>query len=218
MENKTNTFAILSLIFAFLVFPLGFIFGIIALSQIKKTKERGKGLATAGILISLIPIILLILIGLSIVFMSRVSKFSVVDIESVAEKKSYTKTKEEWDFDKNKKILINELNRIKDSLGWTEAVEVTKLTEENNLIDIHYMQITADFQKNTIAITMFEVLKTTINFLEDYNAPNYDIQITTTTSNSGLVFFKKTSAIDIEKIKNYEMGLEEWTNEVIPIK
>ena len=51
MKKKgCNTFSILSIIFAFVFFPLGIIFGIIALIQIKKTGEKGTALAIAGII------------------------------------------------------------------------------------------------------------------------------------------------------------------------
>ena len=46
--QKTNTFAIVSLVSAFFVSLLGIIFGHIALNQIKKTGEGGRGLALAG--------------------------------------------------------------------------------------------------------------------------------------------------------------------------
>jgi hypothetical protein len=48
---KTNTMAILSLIFAFFFPLLGAIFGHVASSQIKRTGEEGKGLALAGIIV-----------------------------------------------------------------------------------------------------------------------------------------------------------------------
>mgnify|MGYP003992056749 CR=1 FL=1 len=51
-SKGTNTLSILSLIFSFLFWPLGLIFGIVSLGQIKKSKEEGKGLAVAGIIIS----------------------------------------------------------------------------------------------------------------------------------------------------------------------
>src|SRR4051812_18745247 len=49
-QAKTNVFAILSLVFSLIFFVpvlplLGFIFGFVALSQIKQTHEEGKGLA-----------------------------------------------------------------------------------------------------------------------------------------------------------------------------
>jgi len=49
-RKKFNLFAILSIIFSFVFSPLGLIFGIVALNQIKKTKEKGKGLATFSII------------------------------------------------------------------------------------------------------------------------------------------------------------------------
>lgn len=46
------------------IFPLGILFGIIALVQIKESGDKGKGLAIAGIVISaLVPIIYFMLIG-----------------------------------------------------------------------------------------------------------------------------------------------------------
>lgn len=51
---KTNTMAILSLVFAILFWPLGIVFGHIARHQIKRRGERGKGLSLAGLIISYI--------------------------------------------------------------------------------------------------------------------------------------------------------------------
>ena len=51
-EKGYNIFAILSLVFAFLISLLGLVFGIIALIQINKSGEKGRGLAIAGIIIS----------------------------------------------------------------------------------------------------------------------------------------------------------------------
>ena len=51
---STNGFAIASLICAFLCSPLGLIFGLVARSQIKRTGEGGHGLATAGIVVSVV--------------------------------------------------------------------------------------------------------------------------------------------------------------------
>jgi len=59
--SKYNTLAIIAFIFAILVSPVGFILGIIALSQIKKTNEKGKGLAIAAIVIGAIFFVFLIL-------------------------------------------------------------------------------------------------------------------------------------------------------------
>jgi hypothetical protein len=50
----TNTMAILSLVFAFLFWPLSIVFGHQAKKQIKMTDEAGSGLATAGLVISYI--------------------------------------------------------------------------------------------------------------------------------------------------------------------
>ncbi len=50
-SRPTNTLSIVSLVGAFLFAPLGVIFGHVALSQIKKSGEEGRGLAIAGLVI-----------------------------------------------------------------------------------------------------------------------------------------------------------------------
>ena len=61
-NNKpTNTMAILGLIFAFVMPILGLIFSIIAKGQIKKTGENGAGLATAGLIISIIWMVIILI-------------------------------------------------------------------------------------------------------------------------------------------------------------
>jgi short subunit fatty acids transporter len=50
----TNTMAILSLVFAFLFWPLGIVFGYIAKRQIARTGQSGEGLATAGLVVSVL--------------------------------------------------------------------------------------------------------------------------------------------------------------------
>lgn len=65
-SEKTNTLAIIALVVSILFFIglpiLGLILGIVALSQLKKKGEQGKGLAIASIIISVIGIILNIVI------------------------------------------------------------------------------------------------------------------------------------------------------------
>lgn len=67
---KTNTLSVVGLIFAFFVPLVGLICSIISLSQIKKRQEKGKGLAIAGIIISIIvgllQIITLVLIVITV--------------------------------------------------------------------------------------------------------------------------------------------------------
>jgi hypothetical protein len=49
--RQTNTMAIVALVGSLVLSPLGIIFGHIALSQIKRTGEDGRGLALAGLII-----------------------------------------------------------------------------------------------------------------------------------------------------------------------
>ena len=56
--QKTNTMAILGLVFAFVFSPLGVVFSAIGLKQIKERREGGRGLALAGLIISIISLII----------------------------------------------------------------------------------------------------------------------------------------------------------------
>lgn len=58
---RTNTLAIIALIAAFVVAPVGIILGFIAQGQIKQTGEAGAGLAKAGIILGFVFTILYIL-------------------------------------------------------------------------------------------------------------------------------------------------------------
>jgi len=77
--KKTNTLAIVALVLSillFVAFPLlGIILGVIALSQIKKSGENGKGLAIASIVISSIGLVVSILsLIFFFVFLSQFQK------------------------------------------------------------------------------------------------------------------------------------------------
>jgi hypothetical protein len=57
-KAKTNGLAIASLVCSFFCGILGIILGIVAIGQINKTNEGGKGLAIAGIAIGAVGIVL----------------------------------------------------------------------------------------------------------------------------------------------------------------
>lgn len=63
---KTNTLAIVGLVIAFIVPLIGMILSIVALNQIKKSKENGKGAAIAGIVVSIIVMIFQFVLVLAI--------------------------------------------------------------------------------------------------------------------------------------------------------
>lgn len=67
-EARINIYAVLSLIFAFVFFPLGLAFGIVALYKIKRTHEHGKGLAVAGVILSSLAFFSVIIIYSAILF------------------------------------------------------------------------------------------------------------------------------------------------------
>lgn len=57
-SDRYNVLAIVGFVLAFIVNIAGLIVSIIALSQIKRTGERGHGLALAGIIISAVSLVL----------------------------------------------------------------------------------------------------------------------------------------------------------------
>ena len=59
--NQTNTMAIVGLVLAFTFPAAGIVVSIIALSQIAKTGEDGRGLALAGLVISIVSVVMFIL-------------------------------------------------------------------------------------------------------------------------------------------------------------
>jgi len=63
---KTNSMAIASLILAFLIWPLGIVFGHIARHQIRRTGERGMGLTLASLIISYVwgAAVIILIVGL----------------------------------------------------------------------------------------------------------------------------------------------------------
>jgi hypothetical protein len=70
MGKEYNLLAILSFIFAFVFFPAGLVLGIVALTQIKKTKEKGQGLAIASLVISglaLFVFIMILIVWISVI-------------------------------------------------------------------------------------------------------------------------------------------------------
>jgi len=66
--KEVNENAILGLIFGFLIPPIGILFSLIALSQINKNPEKytGKNMATAGLIIGILYIILIIIATVAI--------------------------------------------------------------------------------------------------------------------------------------------------------
>ena len=50
----TNTMAVLALVFAFVIAPLGIVFGIIGRQQTRRSGQHGRGLATAGLVLGIV--------------------------------------------------------------------------------------------------------------------------------------------------------------------
>lgn len=59
-SDRTNTWSIVGFVTSLLIAPLGVIFSLIALGQIRQTGERGEGLAIAGLVIGILGTIWII--------------------------------------------------------------------------------------------------------------------------------------------------------------
>jgi len=78
--QKTNGMAIGALVSSFFVSVLGIILGFVALSQIKKTGENGRGLALAGIIIGFVAVgVTVLIIILQVAAIEALSTVVVVD-------------------------------------------------------------------------------------------------------------------------------------------
>jgi hypothetical protein len=80
---RTNLMAILGLVFAFVFSPLGIVFSAVGLSQIKTTREKGRGLAVAGLVLSIAFLVLGVLL---VVMLFVVSAGTAVDELSSADR------------------------------------------------------------------------------------------------------------------------------------
>lgn len=86
-NNQTNVLAILSLIFGVLFFIpfapiLAIVFGFIALGQINRTREQGRGMAIIGIILGFVWILLLILLILLFLLIFSTVIISVLPVFS----------------------------------------------------------------------------------------------------------------------------------------
>jgi peptidyl-prolyl cis-trans isomerase B (cyclophilin B) len=77
--RQTNSMAVVALVGALVFAPLGIVFGHIALSQIRRSDEDGKGLAIAGLVIGYIFTVLFLLVivfwlAMLVVFANEIHK------------------------------------------------------------------------------------------------------------------------------------------------
>ena len=68
--QKTNTLAIVGLVLAFIAAPIGAIISFVALGQIKKTGEGGRGLALAGAILGILFTVFSILVIIFSIFIA----------------------------------------------------------------------------------------------------------------------------------------------------
>ena len=77
--QKTNTMAILGLVFAFVFSPLGIVFSAVGLSQIKQRREGGRGLAITGLVLSIVFLLISIaFVGLVVAAVDEVAEAEAI--------------------------------------------------------------------------------------------------------------------------------------------
>ncbi|MCV7222596.1 DUF4190 domain-containing protein [Mycolicibacterium elephantis] len=87
---RTNALAVASLVCAFVLAPLGIVFGHLALSQIKKTGEEGRGLAVAGLVIGYVITAMTVLAVVISVLLFMFFASAPQDVELYPESPRYT--------------------------------------------------------------------------------------------------------------------------------
>ncbi|WP_158864256.1 DUF4190 domain-containing protein [Leifsonia sp. AG29] len=75
-EPRWNTMSIVAFIVTFFVSIVGIILGFIALSQIKRTGERGRGLALAAVILGFASIVLTVISIIAIVGLAAAGHYS----------------------------------------------------------------------------------------------------------------------------------------------
>src|SRR3989338_7341467 len=128
MAFRINVFAILSLVFSIVFFPLGLAFGIIALRQIAKSGQKGKGLAIAGTILS----------GLILLFMF-IGIFT--DDTTPNNKNETTTTKSETE--KNPTIAADEVIKVSSDKVEKAFLECLRQNPEDSTFGYHCYQATA---------------------------------------------------------------------------
>lgn len=118
VTKKKNDFAVLGLIFSLFVGLPGLIFSIIGLNRIKKTGEEGKGMAIAGIIISIFNM----LVSIAVVV------FFVIFI--IALEDSYNDYDYDYDYDYTYDSYDYMTDREKCNSYWTECANSDWYCEE----------------------------------------------------------------------------------------
>ena len=86
-QVKTNTLAIVSLVMAFIVPLIGLILSIVALNQLKKSSESGKGFAIAALVASIVMMISQFVIVLAVIYAA-----STTPVHSIKEENNQATT------------------------------------------------------------------------------------------------------------------------------
>jgi Domain of unknown function (DUF4190) len=102
--RPTNTMAIVALVCAFTFPPLAIIFGHIALSQIRRNGDEGKGLAVAGLVIGYVVTGLILLYIIFMIVLFAVIKSSV---DSSTYNSMWTTTTTSYPYESNEQAIKN---------------------------------------------------------------------------------------------------------------
>lgn len=143
--TKTNSLAIWGLVLAFFLPIIGLILSIVAKSQIKKTGESGSGLATGGIIVSIVLIIFQIL---AVIFWIFVISAAVVQDNNSSSNTNSSSTTSTTD---TSSYTADEKKAVETSEAFLEAINKSDYNAAYNLMGAElkkeYKGGVSEFQK-----------------------------------------------------------------------
>lgn len=165
--NEYNNLAIIGFILAFILPPVGFILGIIALSQIKQTNEKGRGLSIAAIVLGAIFFLfwlMMIFVGLSWIFIRNIVyedsyELNSNNIDALCFEANVEVTEVVKNSDKNYAVTILR-NGGNYPLGGVKLVFVNSNTDEQEIKSI-------DLSSSSLKALDSEVLQVTTDYLDN---------------------------------------------------
>ncbi len=156
--QRTNTMAILGLVFAFLFSPLGVVFSAIGLKQVKERREGGRGLALTGLILSIVFIlvgILVVVLALTVLAPAEEAGAQAEDRASVSRSEDPTGVVAACDVIAPAVMdLEGELSTVTTPEGYAQAMtalgdelEAAAAGTTDPTFIAHVQQLAADFQQ-----------------------------------------------------------------------
>ena len=197
-STKTNSLAIWGLVLAFFFPIIGLILSIVAKSQIKKTGEGGSGLATGGIIVSIVLIIFQILAVIFWIFVISAAVVQENNNSSSSTSNTTTSTTDTTNY------TADEKKAIETTEAFLTAIKKSDYVSAYNLLGPELKkeyQGLSDFQSQVKAagleISSWEVTKVETNGNKDRVTVKGDLVLNNVNAKSGTFefgYYKDTDA------------------------